>query len=266
MMIALDMMSSRLRTTTDLVRLLRNRRVVFLGDSVSEHYFAALECAARAQLPLVSVSSERVASPGLWRACVDLLEYVPPAACKHPALARHPTRNVTVKCPRWPGGETRRLKTGRCQYLGGTLERIRLSNGSWHPRGFKLADYNVSFFLVHVTTTSQTCYSCVASREHDATSCALVDLCKMASLPSAVEMVRDDLRADVVVSNTGLHYEPRTSAMYHADLQALLSELAAFAAGSARRAAVFRESSVQHFPVPSGGSHDPTQCPTARAD
>lgn len=213
-------------TVLRLVRLLHGRRVAFVGDSISGQVANGLECSLRRTRAFVGElqhTSLTRSAPELATACDELWRAVGLQTVSRTAY-----------------------ENSQCRALGaGTSASVaRELNATWMTlQGTHLKALNFTFFRrfgdgYHYRQR----YSTHAGTQ----STTLV-------LPSHLELIRRHDLADVVVFNFGLHSgEPEA---YRRTMSEAIDELDAFGAMPGK-VALLRETSAQHFGVPSGDYWD----------
>ena len=220
-----------------LLRSLRGRRLVFIGDSISGQVANALECAIRRDdsageiLPATRVAE----APELASACGRVWEAVQQGELQQ-----------------------KEFEDSMCRALGaGTFaSRARLQNATFLTlHGNHVPRYNVTFFRkfgdVYQFARPLRRGGKRAGGSRGASAQSPLD--ELLRLPNHVELVRTLDLADAIVLNFGLHYGD--SDAYRMGMRQALEELEVFGR-EAGKAAVFRETSSQHFPAPSGDYHD----------
>ena len=274
-----------LKSAADLMRLLRNRRLVFVGDSVTEQYERALACAVRAHFPGDGGYVRRtwlVPFPGLQAACRSLLNESAQGltdpkctSCASPSRAPQtfpaggPCQLLGYGVAGWDWAQLLRR-----QGVGAVLEMEKQRV----VRGFEVPRLNASVVYrfglskrAHMgcplcaptgedsqgqwrPTTAAAAAAAPPGSPAPRASCAAVDPCADGGgrspshlLPSTVELAAA-AGADVIVANYGLHYH--TWQHYRSDLRRFLAQLSEFASAPGR-VAVFRETSVRR----DDGSH-----------
>ena len=202
--------------SASLVRLLRGRRLLFIGDSISGQVANALECAIRRDASLEVFPAIKVAgASALANACGQLWD-----ATRHSSSA------------------SKAFEDSNCRALG---------MGTFASRAHERKE---TFLTLHGTSVPRfnfTFFRKFGDVYH-------YDRPTSVRVPTHLELVRSLDLADVVVLNFGLHYG--NESRYQEAMRAALHALDDFAATAPGRAAVFRETSAQHFPAASGDYHD----------
>ena len=203
----------------------------------------ALECSARAHFDTVRPLPRHTtaAAPELARRCTQLRNdhAAPPPVCETACLG--PNRSNAHKY-----SEGLFPSFGACRDIRKDNDKISLD-------GFVVRETNTTvIFRLHSIASSA--HSCLACVEGPQGTCDRIDACDFdtAPLPSHMSLM-PAVGADAVVFNFGLHYS--NEKRYRAHMVRLMQEMASFGQQSGK-AAVFRETSVQHFPVASGDYHD----------
>ena len=236
----------RLQGMSDLAALLRNRMLVMLGDSMSFQVTEAMHCAAASAVGGVRTVRLRAKAPAaMVRTCRFLMQEAGkerPCGCR--ASADKAWR--ASACGLWT-----------------SLKDLEERDGHYTSIGFLMPAYNFTFLYdfdrVSKYIYESRCYVCDALPRRGGCGAplptgphrrrGLLDHCATTQpLPSRVELAAL-LGADVIVGNWGLHVHSRVA--YRRLLRGALADLDAFARRP-HKAAVFRETSAQHFPVPSG--------------
>ena len=215
-----------------LLQILRGRRLLFIGDSISGQVANALECALRRTAPEE----------------VGVLQ---------PITVKREVPELVTACNRaWDGVEAGSIskqtyEDSQCRALGAGnfANAARESNATFMTlHGLSAPLHNFSFFrrfgdVYHYNRQLE----CRLRRPYPAQP-----ECSKSSgryrLPTHVELVGRHNLADIIVLNFGLHAGDPDA--YRAGMQKALHDLQAFAGNG--RASVIRETSAQHFPVRSG--------------
>ena len=210
-----------LHSVSSLLQLLRGRRVAFIGDSISGQVANALECALRREADVGDLqTARRVAdAPDLAASCELVFD-----ARQRGALS----------------GQA--FEESQCRALGpGTFSsRARELNATWMTLGG-----------VHVPKFNLTFYRRFGDVYRY--NRAIPGIPSSSRPPSHVQLVQTHALADTVILNFGLHDGNHTT--YREAIRDALDDLEAFASIKGN-AAIFRETSAQHFPAPSGDYHD----------
>ena len=240
-----------LRSMLDLARLLENKVLIMLGDSMSFQVAESMRCAAaglvgRAGLRPVQLRAQAPAE------MIETCRFLMGEAGQE--RGRCGCRASADKA--WRGASS-------CS-LWSSLDDLLQSNGTFTATGVVVSRFNFTLAYdldrVNKYTYVDRCYLCDAAHR----DCAapppsgphhrrgLLDHCAAHPLPSRVALAAR-LGADVLVGNWGLHVHSKVG--YRTLLRAALRDLAAFARCPGKRA-VFRETSAQHFAVPNGDYDD----------
>ena len=260
-------MGNRLHGAGDLVRILAGKRMLFVGDSVTDQVVQALDCALRrADLGPQELISARWRTPQLQHACMRLGR----------AVARGMARNDCVcaikEADSWLNTNCQLLwsqqEKSYADGFPGTAAKMNVLplSDSVATMGTRWLRYNFTLFRRfgdYLLGSRRHCQLCTAAHVADTAlrvppgpqQCGKTDFCATHPLPSQLELLLEDGAADVdvVVFNLGLHYHFEDD-FVNATTQALL-ELEAFGAREGK-VAIFRETSAQHFPVSSGDYDD----------
>eukprot|EP00316_Scyphosphaera_apsteinii_P023888 CAMPEP_0119326390 /NCGR_PEP_ID=MMETSP1333-20130426/68244_1 /TAXON_ID=418940 /ORGANISM="Scyphosphaera apsteinii, Strain RCC1455" /LENGTH=335 /DNA_ID=CAMNT_0007334685 /DNA_START=124 /DNA_END=1128 /DNA_ORIENTATION=+ len=217
------------KTLMDLLQLLANRSVVFLGDSVTEQLTNALECSLHAaQLPALRFGSVSRKAPELLEACRQAVQS---SSCSPGCRAADSALHV------W----------SICRELGTTAQHLALSKGVVKIRSIYIPPpLNVSIYprFGSIARLRQPCASpCIGGKHCHKTLTA----CEQ--LPTNVALATAVLDPDVIVMNFGLHYNKRRD--YEVDLAEGVTSMNSFGARKGK-VAIIRETSSQHFPSPTG--------------
>ena len=204
----------------------------------------ALECSARAHFDTVRPlpGHTTVAAPELARRCTQLRDdhAAPPPVCETACLG--PNKSKAHK-----------YNEGLLPSAGACRDLNKRGNDKIHLRGFVVGETNttVIFRFHNIASSAHSCEACVEGPQG---TCDRIDACDFdtAPLPSHMSLM-PAVGADAVVFNFGLHYSGEKR--YRAHMVRLMQEMASFGKQSGK-AAVFRETSVQHFPVASGDYHE----------
>ena len=213
-----------MRDLKALLRLLRGKRVAFIGDSISGQVANALECQLRRLAEEVRDVSIRVEAPELYDACT-------------PAWAA--VQRGSVSAASWEDSQCRALGPGTFATRARQMDAKYMTLGGVH-----VPKYNFTFIrrFGDVYHYMRPLVEVVDGRT-----------IRTYHLPSHIALVRAHDIADTIVFNFGLHAGNETT--YKLQMAHALDELDAFAALPAK-AAVVRETSAQHFPAASGDYHD----------
>lgn len=231
------------------MHLLRNKALAFIGDSITEQVSRALECAVRAHFTDVRKLHRPFSSTALNRACTNVSSYRTTIPCARDVCRKLIGADLT---------EALLPSAGSCRDL-----IVPRSGGSMRThfklRGFFVPATNSSIYFRFgaIATSRHPCTACVArvNAASQGSRCSVANVCdaRVAPLPTHMQLIQRTIKADAVVVNWGLHY--RRQAVYESEIVEVLREMAAFGR-RADTAAVFRESSAQHFAVESGDYHE----------
>ena len=253
----------------ELARALRGRRVLFIGDSVTEQMTGALRCLAASTLPggiepvveeldalsmrkrclrLHALKSHRLnpACPGAWRrrCSVNTTEL---GAERCAECGKNDDFNQQRRAAMfawahlaWPCKDPSKGSAD--------LNPSMAENGTLRLQGYRAPHFNLTWFPNLGGKMDRFPTADLRRFGRDGAS---ADEPISARWPSRVEFVRERRLVDVVVLNFGLHYH--AEAEYVGALQAAFNELKSFAsARPGKRVAVFRETSAQHFAATDG--------------
>lgn len=248
-----------LRGMADLARQLRGKRVAFIGDSLTQQFLKALECAAmrerrtvgRMVTIKVAVQAPELAFAcrSLWKAVVRGRGATAVGVCTCKVTEHESWVDSQCRALKVPRDAARALEVNSSAEVELPAFWLPRLNLTWMPR------------FGDLFRAQRSCPVCVraASVAADAgvsrqprPTCRTVDFCASQPLPSHVALAKQ-AGADVVVYNFGLWHH--TFSDYRAAVDAALRELDAFGRLPGK-VAVFRETSAQHFDAPTGDYDD----------
>lgn len=218
-----------------LAHLLRGKRLLFIGDSMTNQITQALLCAARRNLPGGVEPRDAVA---------DLSHVVP--ECDR-LEAQHQHASMGQRSP--ARMQERRASAFALAHLGwmcsqGDVRRPRLLDrrGRLRLDGFHAPAFNLTWYPI------------VGRQMNFVATPSLVSWTgeNVSRWPSRLELVSEQDLADVVVFGVGLHYRSKPS--LSDGLRVALRQLQGFARRRHGRAAIIRQISAQHFNS-DGGSY-----------
>jgi hypothetical protein len=239
------------RSVTELLRLLRGRRLAFIGDSLTGQASNALECAMRRSVATVG-ALEQVAfkreAPALASACAAMAKQLQLSGASGTASKRTDEAGRQMLTPL-------AFDDSMCRALGaGNFATQAIARNATYVT---LAGVRVPTFNFTFTRRFGDVYFYdrrLHVRDQLLSSGVPPPPPRQLPLPTHVSLVDELDLADVIVFNFGLHYGD--SAEYRQAMGDALRELEAFATAKPGRAAVIVETSAQHFPVPSGDYND----------
>ena len=220
-------------SAVDVARLLRGKRISFIGDSLTGQVSNAFECSLRRAGQRLERADVMLTVPPLREACRELWDAV---------LLGKGGDNSSSSCGcrvselvSWQDSSCRMLGRG-----GAAAARAR-DAASFQVQGMQALQYNLTWFqrFGDVYQYVRACPVCRPmpvsagagasrrlSRVSTGRQCDQVDFCAARRLPSHVEMVRLTDLADVIVLNFGLWYHDR--AAYEEAATAALRDLDSF--------------------------------------